>query len=90
MYIVDIIYGEATVHGVHKSKAHFYPNDGRSNCNLFKVYVTGSNDAILNKVDQTTAVSLVEVHHGPGCALGHSFATPPCGPAGQCQSRGLD
>jgi hypothetical protein len=33
---------------------------------------------------------LVRAHHGPGGALGHSFGTPPRGPAGQRQSRGLD
>jgi hypothetical protein len=53
-------------------------------------YVTGGNDAILNEVGQTTPVSLVWVHHGPGGASGHSFGTPPCGPAGQWQSQGLD
>jgi hypothetical protein len=36
------------------------------------------------------AVSPVGAHHGPGGASGHSFGTPPRGPAGQRQSRGLD
>jgi hypothetical protein len=53
-------------------------------------YVTGSNDAILSEVGRTTAVSLVEAHHGPGGESGHSFGTPPRRPAGECQSRGLD
>jgi hypothetical protein len=53
-------------------------------------YVRGSNDAILSEVGQTTAVFLVGAHHGPGGASEHSFGKPPCGPAGQRQSRGLD
>jgi hypothetical protein len=53
-------------------------------------HVTGSNDAILSEVGQTTAVSLVGAHLRPGFALGHSFGTPPRGPAGQHQSRDLD
>jgi hypothetical protein len=51
-------------------------------------YVTGSNDAILNEVDRTTAVSLVGAHHGPGGGSGHSVGTPPHGPARQHQSQG--
>jgi hypothetical protein len=46
-------------------------------------YVTGSNDAILCEVGRTTAVSLVGAHHGPEGVSGHSFGTPPRGPAGQ-------
>jgi hypothetical protein len=42
-----------------------------------KSYVTRSNEAILAEAGQTTAVSLVEAHHGPGGASGHSFGTPP-------------
>jgi hypothetical protein len=38
-------------------------------------YVTGSNDAILGEVGRTTAVSLVEAHHGPE-ALGHLLVVP--------------
>jgi hypothetical protein len=53
-------------------------------------YVTGSNDAILNEVGRTTAVSLEGAYHGPGGASGHGFGTPPRGPAGQRRSRGLD
>jgi hypothetical protein len=53
-------------------------------------YVTGSNDAILSEVGRTTVVSLVGAHRVPGGASGHSFGTPPTGPAGQRQSRGLD
>jgi hypothetical protein len=30
-------------------------------------YVTGCNDAILNEVGRTTVMSLVGLHHGPGC-----------------------
>jgi hypothetical protein len=52
-------------------------------------YVTGSNDAILGDVGQTTAVSLVGAHHGPEDVSGHSFGTLPRGPAGQQQSWGL-
>jgi hypothetical protein len=47
-------------------------------------YVTGSNDAILNEVGRTTAVSLVGVHHGLGGASGDSFGISLRGPAGQC------
>jgi hypothetical protein len=46
---------------------------------ILRSYVTGSNDAILNDVSQTMAVSLVGAHHEPGGALGHSFGTPPRG-----------
>jgi hypothetical protein len=53
-------------------------------------YVTYSNDAILDKVDRTTALSLVGAHHVLGNALGHSFGTPTRSPGGQRQSRGLD
>jgi hypothetical protein len=53
-------------------------------------YVTGCNDAILNEVGRTTAVSLVGAHQRTGFASGHSFGTPPHGPAGQRQSWGLD
>jgi hypothetical protein len=52
-------------------------------------FVTCSNDAILNMVGRTTAVSLVGAHHGPGGGSGHGFGTPPRGPAGQRQTRGL-
>jgi hypothetical protein len=52
--------------------------------------VIGSNDAILNEVGRTTDVSLVGVHHRPEGASGHSFGTPPSGPAVERQSRGLD
>jgi hypothetical protein len=42
--------------------------------------VTGSNEAILNEADRTTAVSLVGTHHGPGMrwntALGHLVVVP--------------
>jgi hypothetical protein len=56
---------------------------------FLRSHVTGSNDAVLNEVGRTTAVS------GGGAswtrdALGHSFGTPPRGPAGQRQSRRLD
>jgi hypothetical protein len=51
--------------------------------------VTDSNDAILSEVGWTTAVYLVGAQPWPGGALEHSFGTPPCGPAGQRQSRGL-
>jgi hypothetical protein len=50
----------------------------------------GSNDAIFNEGGRTTAVSSVGAHLRPGFALGHSFGTPPRGPAGQRQSQGLD
>jgi hypothetical protein len=53
-------------------------------------YFTGSNDAILNDVGLTMAVSLVGTHHGLGGASKHSFATPPHGPTGQLESWGLD
>jgi hypothetical protein len=53
-------------------------------------HVTGSNDAILSEGGRTTAVSSVGVHLRPGIALGHSFGTPPPGPAGQLQSQGMD
>jgi hypothetical protein len=53
-------------------------------------YVTGSNDAILNEVGRTAAVSLVGARHGPGGASRRSFGTHPRGPAGQRQSRCLD
>jgi hypothetical protein len=33
---------------------------------FLRSHVTGSNDVILNEVGQTTAVSLVGTHHGPG------------------------
>jgi hypothetical protein len=36
-------------------------------------YVTGNNDAILNEVGQTMAVSLVGAHQGPGVALDTAF-----------------
>jgi hypothetical protein len=36
-------------------------------------YVTGNNDAVLNEVGRTTAVSLVGAHHGPGSALGQAL-----------------
>jgi hypothetical protein len=49
----------------------------------------GSNDAILNEGGQTTAVFGGGACR-PGFALGHSFGTPPRGPAGQRQSPGLD
>jgi hypothetical protein len=42
--------------------------------------VMGSNDAILKEAGQTTAVSLVGGHHGPGFVSGHSFGKPPRGP----------
>jgi hypothetical protein len=51
--------------------------------------VTGCNGAILNEVGRTAAVSLAGAHHGPEGVSGHCFGTPPCGPAGQRQSRGL-
>jgi hypothetical protein len=53
-------------------------------------YVIGSNDAILNEVGRTMAVSLAGAHHGPGGVLGHRFGTPTRGPAGQSQYWGLD
>jgi hypothetical protein len=53
-------------------------------------HVTVSNDAILNEVGRTMAVSLVGAHQRPGVMSRHSFGTTPHGPAGQCQSRGLD
>jgi hypothetical protein len=51
---------------------------GRCNCDPVGPHVTGTNDTILNEGGRTTAV-----------ALGHSFGTPPRGPAGQRQSPGL-
>jgi hypothetical protein len=57
---------------------------------FLRKYVTGSNDAILNKIGGTTAVSLVGGHQRPGVTSGHSFGPPRRGPAGQHQSRGLD
>jgi hypothetical protein len=51
-------------------------------------HVAGSNDAILNKGGRTTAVFGGGASR-PGFALGHSFGTPPRGPAGQHQSPGL-
>jgi hypothetical protein len=43
-------------------------------------YVTGSNDAIISDAGRTTAVSLVEAHHGPGGAkvngCGHLLVVP--------------
>jgi hypothetical protein len=53
---------------------------------FLRSHVTGSNDAILTEVGRTTAVSFVGTHDGPGDALGHSFGTPPRGPAGQRKS----
>jgi hypothetical protein len=53
-------------------------------------YVTGSIDAILNEVGQTTAVSLVGAHHGSEDVLEHRFGIRPHGPAGQCQPRSLE
>ena len=38
----------------------------RGNCDFLRSHVTGGNDAILNEVGRTTAVSLVGTHHGPG------------------------
>jgi hypothetical protein len=50
-------------------------------------YVTGNNDAILNEIGWTTAVSLV----GGGASwTRRCVGTSPRGPAGQRQSRGLD
>jgi hypothetical protein len=57
---------------------------------FLRTYVTGSNDTILNEVGRTTAVSLVGSHQRPGVASGHSFGTPPRGPARQRRSWGLD
>jgi hypothetical protein len=57
---------------------------------FLRTYVTGSNDAILNEVGRTMAVSLVGAHQRPGVALGHSFGTPPRGPVGQRRSWGRD
>jgi hypothetical protein len=51
---------------------------------------TTRNDAILNDVGRTMAVSLVGAHHGPEGASGHSFGTPPRGSTGQRQSRDRD
>jgi hypothetical protein len=62
---------------------------GGSNYDPLRLYVTGSNDATLNEVVQTTAVPLVGAHHGPEGAMGHSFRTPPIGPTGQHHSRCL-
>lgn len=55
-----------------------------------RAYITGSNATILSEVGQTTAMSLMGAHHGPGGASGHSFGTPPRGPAWQIQCQGLD
>jgi hypothetical protein len=44
--------------------------------NYLRSYVTGSNDAILNEVGRTTAMSLVGAHHGPGDGLGHLLVVP--------------
>jgi hypothetical protein len=57
---------------------------------FIRTYVTGSNDAILNEVGRTMAVSLVGAHQRPGVESEHSFGTFPRGPAGQRQSWGLD
>jgi hypothetical protein len=62
----------------------------QSGSDLSRSHVMGSNDAILCEAGRTTAVSLVGTHRGPGDVLGHSFGTPPRGPAGQRQSRRLD
>jgi hypothetical protein len=51
-----------------------------------KSYVIDSNDAILNEVGRTTAVSLMGVHHGPEGVSGHIFGTPPLDPTRQRQS----
>jgi hypothetical protein len=51
-----------------------------------RIHVTGSNDAIFNEGCRTTAVFGGGASR-PGFALGHSFETPPRGPAGQRQSR---
>jgi hypothetical protein len=53
-------------------------------------HITGGNDDILNEVGRTMTMSLVGAHQGPGVASIHSFGTPPRGPAGQCQSWGLN
>jgi hypothetical protein len=59
-----------------------------SNCDLSKVMlqvVMMPSSVRLAKL----RLSLVEVHHGPGGVSGHGFGTPPHGPAGQRQCRGL-
>jgi hypothetical protein len=55
-----------------------------------RTYVTGSSYAVLSEVGRTTGVSLVGAHHGSEGASGHSFGTPPRGPAGTRQPRSLD
>jgi hypothetical protein len=62
---------------------------GKCNCDPVRPHVTGSNDAILNEGGRTTAVFGGGAFRA-GFVLGHSFGTPPRGPAGQHQSRGLD
>jgi hypothetical protein len=67
-----------------------YHDIGRCNCDQQWPQDTGSNGAIFNEGGRTTAASSVGAHLRPGFAPGHSFGTPPRGPAGQRQSRGLD
>jgi hypothetical protein len=45
---------------------------------------------MLNEVGRTTTMSLMGARHEPRGASEHSFGTPPCDPAEQRQSRGLD
>jgi hypothetical protein len=61
---------------------------GRCNCDPVRPHVTGSNGAILNEGGRTMAVFSGGTSR-PGSALGHSFGTPPRGPARKHQSPGL-